>query len=72
MLTAMIVMGCVTLLSLLTTAISIYSAYIANKANSEIANQFLPLIIDNSDKIEHFKDGEHIATTLQFPNSEGF
>ncbi len=72
MITAIIILSCVTFFSLLVTAIAIYSAYKANKANSIIAKQFVEIVMNNSDRADFVEDGNHVATTFSYPNSEGF
>ena len=71
MITAVIILSLVTLFSLLVTAVAMYSAYKANKANSIIAQQFVDIVMDNSDRIDYYEDGKHKASSFQFPNSEG-
>ena len=71
MITAVIVMGCVTFFSLLVTTVAMYSAYKANKSNSLIAQQFVEIVMNNGDRVDYYEDGKHRATSIQFPNSEG-
>lgn len=70
MVTAIVAMSCVTLFSLLVTSIAIYSAYKANKANSIIAEQFVSIVMDNSDRVDVYEEGKHKYSALNFPNSE--
>ena len=70
MIVAIVAMSCVTLFSLLVTSIAIYSAYKANKANSIIAEQFVSIVMDNSDRVDVYEEGEHKYSSLNFPNSE--
>lgn len=72
MVVAVVVLSIVTALSIVTTVIAIISAYKANQSNSEIAKQFVSIVMDNGDKIELYQNGTHKATSIQFPNSEGF
>ena len=71
MVVALVVLGIVTALSLVATVIAIHSAYKANQSNSEIAKQFVSVVMDNGDKIELYQNGKHKATSIQFPNSDG-
>ena len=72
MVTALIVMSVITLISLSTAGIAMYSAYVANKANSEVAKQFVSIVMENVDKIDVYENGKHTSTSISFPNSEGF
>ena len=72
MVVAVVVLSIVTALSLVVAVIAIISAYKANQSNSEIAKQFVSIVMDNGDKIELYQNGKHRATSIQFPNSEGF
>lgn len=72
MITAIIILSCVTFFSLLVSAIAMYSAYRANKSNNIIAEQFTRIVMDNSDRIDVYKDGNHTYSSINFPNSEGF
>ena len=71
MITAVIILSCVTLFALLVASIAIYSAYKANKANSIIAEHFLGVVMENSDRVDVFEDGKHRYSSINFPNSEG-
>lgn len=71
MITAVIILSCVTFFSLLVTSIAIYSAYKANKANSIIAKQFVEIVMNGSDRADFIEDGRHVATSFSYPNSEG-
>lgn len=72
MVVAIIILSAVTTLSLVATVIAMISAYKANQSNSEIAKQFVSIVMNNGDKVELYQDGKHRATSIQFPNSEGF
>lgn len=71
MITVVIILSCVTFFSLLVTAIALYSAFKANEANSIIAKQFVEIVANGSDRTDFIKDGQHVATSFSFPNSEG-
>lgn len=72
MIVAVVVLSVVTGLSLVATILAIISARKANEANSAVASQFVSMVLNNSDKVDFFENGEHKATSFTFPNEEGF
>ena len=72
MILALVIMGTVSALSLAIAIIAVISAEKANKSNSAIASQFVDVVLNSSDRADVVRDGEHVATSFSFPDSEGF